>query len=99
MKSVAIWWRCSTSTTATADDGEVLVIPGSTQEAALSKRLAGSVARLAPDGVEVTVIDRADHSMPLYDGDLEEAEGLPAGAVSLRAVVKQHDALLFVSPE
>lgn len=77
----------------------LLVIPGSTRKAAFSKQLAAAVAKSPPVGATVTVVDLADHRMPLYDGDLEEAEGLPAGAVSLRDVVKQHDALLFVSPE
>lgn len=78
---------------------KLLVIPGSTRKAAFSKQLAAAVVMAPPEGATVTVCDLADHRMPLYDGDLEEAEGLPAGAVSLREVVKRHDALLFVSPE
>ena len=78
---------------------KLLVIPGSTRKAAFSKQLAAAIAAAPPTGVAITVVDLADFSMPLYDGDLEEAEGLPAGAVALREVVKQHDALVFVSPE
>lgn len=77
----------------------LLIIPGSTRRAAFSKQLAAAVAASVPADVTATVVDLADHAMPLYDGDLEEAEGLPAGARSLRDVVGQHDALLFVSPE
>ena len=77
----------------------ILVIPGSTREAAFSKRLARAVPPAVPPGHAATVIDLRDYAMPLYDGDLEAAEGLPDGAVRLRALVQQHDALLFVSPE
>lgn len=78
----------------------LLVIPGSTRTAAFSKQLARAAAGLAKaEGYEPTLIDLRDHAMPLYDGDLEAAEGLPEAAVRLRALIKQHDALLFVSPE
>lgn len=77
----------------------VLVIPGSTRSGAFSKQLAAAVARSMPEGAEATVLDLRDYDMPLYDGDLEERDGLPAGAVSLRDMVKSHDAVLFVSPE
>jgi NAD(P)H-dependent FMN reductase len=77
----------------------ILVIPGSTREAAFSKRLARAVPAAVPPGHTATVVDLRDYTMPLYDGDLEAAEGLPEGAARLRALVQQHDALLFVSPE
>lgn len=77
----------------------ILVIPGSTRSEALSKRFARSVPALLPEGAEATVVDLRDHAMPLYDGDLEKAEGLPEAAVALRELVKQHDAVVFVSPE
>lgn len=78
---------------------KLLIIPGSTRRAAFSKQLAKAVAGSVPEGVDATVVDLADYAMPLYDGDLEEVEGLPEGAVKLREVVKQHEAVLFVSPE
>jgi chromate reductase, NAD(P)H dehydrogenase (quinone) len=78
---------------------KLLIIPGSTRRAAFSKQLAKAVAMAPTAGVSMTVVDLSEFAMPLYDGDLEEAEGLPAGAIALREVVKQHDAVLFVSPE
>lgn len=78
---------------------KLLVIPGSTRKAAFSKQFAAAIGKTSFDDAELSVVDLADHAMPLYDGDLEEAEGLPAGAVSLREVVKAHDAIVFVSPE
>ena len=77
----------------------VLVIPGSTRAGAFSKQLARAVAQSMPDGAEATVVDLAELAIPLYDGDLEEREGLPEGALALRRDVQAHDAALFVSPE
>ncbi|MCK5942390.1 MAG: NAD(P)H-dependent oxidoreductase [Planctomycetes bacterium] len=77
----------------------ILILPGSLRAAAFSKQLARAASMLMSDGVEATVLDLQDYRMPLYDGDLEQAEGLPAGAVALREQVRAHDAVLFVSPE
>jgi NAD(P)H-dependent FMN reductase len=37
--------------------------------------------------------------LPLYDGDLEASEGMPANAMRLRELFLAHDALLVASPE
>ena len=78
----------------------VAVIAGSTREGSWAKKLGRAVtAAVDAAGGVGRFVDLRDHEMPLYDGDLEEAEGLPAGAVSLRGVVAECDAVLFVSPE
>lgn len=77
----------------------LLVIPGSTRAAAYSKQLARAVALSEPADAAVTVVDLADYAIPLYDGDLEEASGLPGGVLALRSAVLAHDAVLFASPE
>jgi len=40
-----------------------------------------------------------DLHLPLYDGDLEEAEGVPAAVQALSAQVAQADAVVIASPE
>ncbi|HEX6812893.1 MAG TPA: NAD(P)H-dependent oxidoreductase [Planctomycetota bacterium] len=78
----------------------VLVVPGATRTEAFSKKLARACGKLVEQaGAQATVIDLRDFAMPLYDGDLEAQEGVPEGAVRLRGVVKQHEALMFCSPE
>ena len=37
--------------------------------------------------------------MPIYDGDLEAGEGLPANALKLREIFAAHDGLLIAAPE
>ena len=79
---------------------KLLVVAGSTRSGAFSKQLARAAAALAAaKGHEATFVDLRDFAMPLYDGDLEEAKGLPDGAVRLRALAKAHEALLVVTPE
>lgn len=79
---------------------KLLCIPGSTRTDAFSKRLARAACRLAEAaGVPATCVDLRDYPMPLYDGDLEAANGLPEAAVRLRGLVRQHEVLLVVTAE
>ena len=78
----------------------VVVIAGSTREGSFAKQLGRAAATaVEAAGGQSAFVDLRDFEMPLYDGDLEEADGLPAGAIALRDVVKQHDAVLFATPE
>ncbi|MBL9077446.1 MAG: NAD(P)H-dependent oxidoreductase [Planctomycetes bacterium] len=79
---------------------KLLCIAGSLRTGAFSKQLARAAAALArAGGAEATCVDLRDHPMPLYDGDLEAASGLPEAAVRLRTIVQAHDALLIATPE
>jgi len=78
----------------------VLAFAGSARDGSYNKRLV----RLAARGVEAaevscTLIDLRDHPLPLYDADLEAAEGLPPAAATLRALFSEHQGLLISSPE
>lgn len=78
----------------------VLVIAGSTRSEAFSKKLARAAVRSVEQaGAQATLVDLREYPMPLYDGDLEAAGGLPEHAVRLRELLKAHDALLIASPE
>ena len=83
--------------TATA---KILAFAGSAREASLNKQLVRAAAEGArAAGAEVTVIDLRDLPMPIFDGDLEEREGLPDGARELKRLLKEHDGLLLACPE
>lgn len=78
----------------------ILAFAGSTRSASYNKKLvqiAMEGARKA--GAVVTPIDLRDYSLPLYDGDLEERDGIPENAWKLKALFKTHDGLLISSPE
>lgn len=78
----------------------ILAFAGSTRADSLNKRLARVAAGAAREaGAEVTELDLRDFPMPLYDGDLEAAEGLPEPALRFKALLLAHDGLLVAAPE
>lgn len=79
---------------------KILAFAGSTRADSYNKklaRLAADAARAA--GAEVTFLDLREYPLPLYDGDLEEQEGLPENAKKLKALFRAHDAFIISSPE
>jgi NAD(P)H-dependent FMN reductase len=66
----------------------------------LNKKIAAFAARVAERAG--AVIDHAsmrDFDVPLYDGDLEKAQGIPSGAAELRRRLLDSDAFILASPE
>ena len=79
---------------------KILAFAGSTRVDSFNKKLVRVAAAGASDaGADVTVIDLLDFPMPLYDGDLEQREGLPLNARKLRGMMAANDGLLISSPE
>lgn len=79
---------------------KILAFAGSTRTGSFNKKLirvAADDARAA--GAEVTLIDLRDFPMPLFDGDLEDKEGLPENARKLKELFRAHDGFLIASPE
>lgn len=79
---------------------KILAFAGSTRIDSYNKKLvqvAANGARAA--GAEVTYIDLRDYAMPLFDEDLEKAEGMPANARKFKDLMVQHDGFLIASPE
>jgi NAD(P)H-dependent FMN reductase len=78
----------------------LLVIAGSARNGALSRKLAAYAAsRHRASGGTVTELDLRALGLPVYDGDLEAAQGVPPGAFELQKAFLQSDALLLVTPE
>lgn len=83
-----------------ADTPRILAFSGSSRRESLNKKLlAVVVAATRSAGAEVNVFDLAEYPLPLYNGDLEDAEGLPANAQKLITAILAHDGLLIASPE
>jgi len=79
---------------------KILAFAGSTRADSFNKKLIKIAASGATDaGAIVTVIDLRDFTMPLYDGDLEQYEGLPLNARKLKDLMSTHDGFLISSPE
>ena len=79
---------------------KILAFAGSARRESLNKKLVLLAAEAAREaGAEVTVLDLAELPLPLFDQDLEAAEGLPANARKLKSLMVEHDGFLISSPE
>lgn len=79
---------------------QILAFSGSARRESLNgKFLAAATQMIREAGTKVTVVNLNDYSLPLYDGDLEETQGLPANARKLIDLIKGHHGLLIASPE
>lgn len=79
---------------------KILAFSGSIRRESWNRRLITvAVEATRAAGGDVTLVDLADYPLPLYNGDLETRDGLPDNALRLKALFKDHDALLIASPE
>ena len=79
---------------------KVLVIAGSLRKGSFNRKLAKLAAEvLRTRGHEVDELDLHQVAMPIYDGDLESASGLPEGAKAFRARIAASRAIYLASPE
>lgn len=78
----------------------LLVISGSARTGSWNGHLARCAGAVATSlGAQVTPVDLRALNLPVYDGDLEAQQGIPAGARELRRLFAEHDGLLLSSPE
>jgi len=83
-----------------SDKPRLLFLAGSTRQQSFNRRLAALAAALAREQqAEVTLVELSDYPMPLYNGDLEEQEGLPPAARELKALFRDCDGFFIASPE
>jgi NAD(P)H-dependent FMN reductase len=84
----------------TAPTLKVLVLGASLRAESLNSKLASLAARIAAQhGATVDLAAMRDFDVPLYDSDLEAAQGIPAGAQELRRRLTENDAFIVASPE
>lgn len=83
-----------------AANPKILAFSGSGRRESLNKKLLAVAVQAVRDASgEVTLVELRDFALPLYDGDLEQAQGMPTGAAKLVELITQHDGLLIASPE
>lgn len=79
---------------------KILGISGSLRTRSLNTALLRAAAEAAVSAGDSLRIEAATlHGVPLYDGDLEEAEGTPAAVRALKDRILAADGLLLVTPE
>ena len=78
----------------------ILAFAGSAREGSFNKQLVRVAAEGAREaGAEVTLADLRDYPMPVFDEDLEAAEGSPENAVKFKQLMLDHQGLLIAAPE
>ncbi len=79
---------------------KILAFAGSTRQGSFNQSLIAVAVQGAEEGgAEVTLINLADYPMPIFNQDLEQAEGLPAAARAFKRHLVEHDAMMIASPE
>jgi chromate reductase len=78
----------------------ILAFAASARRESLNRKfLAAAVTAVTLAGGQVTLLQPDELAMPLYNGDLEDAEGMPHNSVKLVGLLASHGALLVASPE
>jgi NAD(P)H-dependent FMN reductase len=79
---------------------KLVAVAGALREGSLNKQLLRLALRvLEKEGAEIDLVDLRTLAIPFYDGDLESASGLPAGAQALAARIAAANGLVIASPE
>jgi len=83
-----------------AQTARILAFAGSLRAESFNRKLLREgIAALEAAGAQVTHLDLRDYPLPLFDQDLEAAEGVPKNAQAIKALFKQHNGLLIAAPE
>lgn len=75
----------------------IIGLCGSLRRASFNLALLKAAAAAAPPGTAIEVASIRE--IPLYDGDLEAAEGIPPAVQDLKDKIAAADGLLIVTPE
>ena len=80
---------------------KLLFTAGSAREASLNKKLAYAAYQNAKNqsGVDAIFLDLKAYPLPLFDEDLESAEGMPENAITLKKMFSDCDGFFIASPE
>ncbi|MFI5363781.1 MAG: NADPH-dependent FMN reductase [Elusimicrobiota bacterium] len=80
---------------------KILLFAGSLRRDSLNKKFAREAARLLSSrpGIQVEFVDLQPLAIPVYDGDVEAASGVPAGVQTLSRMIAAADALVVSTPE
>jgi len=86
--------------TGNGEPARIVGFAGSSRSESFNKKLV----RIALDscsalGAETTWVDLKDYLLPVYDGDLEAAEGLPENAARLKEIFSAHQGFVISAPE
>ena len=76
---------------------KIVGISGSLRKGSYNSALLRAAVQLMPEGAKLEIGSIA--GIPLYDGDLEAAQGIPAAVQALKSKIMEAQGLLLVTPE
>jgi len=76
---------------------KIIAVPGSLRKNSYNLALLRVAAGLAPDGVTIEIASL--DGIPLYNGDEENATGIPPAVAALKDKIAGADGLLLATPE
>jgi NAD(P)H-dependent FMN reductase len=75
----------------------IVGISGSLRQGSFNTALLRAAAELVPNGAELRIESIA--GIPLYNSDVETAEGIPRSVAELKKAITEADGLLLATPE
>lgn len=79
---------------------KLIALSGSARRGSLNRAVLSTAAIAASStGAKITLVDLNDYELPVFNQDLEDAEGLPDAAKRLKALFRAADGFIFASPE
>ncbi len=76
------------------------LISGSTRKNSLNRKLVTAMSVLfVASGAQTKILDLADYDMPIYNGDYEDAHGVPQATQKLKKDILACDGIFIASPE
>ena len=83
-----------------SQQSKILAFAGSNRKQSFNQKLVAVAAAGAREaGAEVTLINLAEYDVPIYNQDLENAQGIPEKAIAFKKLLTEHDGFLIASPE
>lgn len=79
---------------------QILFISGSTRNGSVNMQLTVLAQRIAESqGLKTTLCNLSNYPLPIYDGDLEQEQGIPENAFKIKRLMDAHNGVFISSPE
>lgn len=75
----------------------LVMLSGSLRTGSFNTALLRALQELAPDTLRLTMLEW--RTVPVYDGDREDLEGIPAVVTDLQTAIRGADGLIIATPE